>query len=558
MTTSKPTTIKRRKQPPPPLSLLDFQVHPCQQIIDGVKKFYETGKNIGRLVVLPTRCGKTYVSAAAMRTIQEQIPRRKYSPELPSERWLIITPASVTRQFQRVLIKAGVENYNITSPTSMSAGMGDTFLTWISVIKNGVLDMEPVWDEIMRPDVIYLDECQWVKNWNTNIAKAIIAAIKQGITVIFVSATPFTTLKESFVVCLGLGLCKNTDDHQIFCNKFIKNNQDYAEPNQAAMERFNQFLLDRGLKIEATGIKFKHRVFNKCILIDFQTRQQADTYKRAYDTYVEECAKANKNTPEGRIAIFIAMLKFQQCAEALKSSPLVLRGLEMVSKGKQVLIGSNFVFSLDIMISMLIEKHGVSRDRIGICVGLGRQDGRKYTDNITYEQRQKDIDKFQRGEIDFFFLTLKSGGAGLSLHHEYPSGRPRHVLLPPTYSAIEQIQVLGRAHGPTSLSTTYQEIVWFTGKKWGIDCIEEYVASKVNHRMRSIKEIVSKRETWTDLLLPDGTLNKEEKETLHTLTVKETEEIDDETGTSFADGLALDAFEESSDTDNELEEVNLQ
>jgi hypothetical protein len=431
--------------------------------------------------------------------------------------------------------------------------MGDTFLSWISIIKNGVLDLEPVWDEVMRPDVILLDECQWVKNWNTNIAKAIIAAIKQGITVIFVSATPFTTLKESFVVCLGLGLCKNQEEHKQFCQQFIFNNQDYAEPNNAAMARFNEYLLSKGLKIEATGIKFKHRVFNKCVLIDFQTRQQAEIYKRAYDTYVEECAKANKNTPEGRIAVWIAMLKFQQCAEALKSSPLVLRGLEMVSKGKQVLIGSNFVFSLDIMISLLVEKHNIPRNRIGICVGIGRQDGRKYTDNITYEQRQKDIDRFQRGEIDFFFLTLKSGGAGLSLHHEYSTGRPRHVLLPPTYSAIEQIQVLGRAHGPTSLSTTYQEIVWFTGKKWGIDCIEEYVASKVNHRMRSIKEIVSKRETWTDLLLPDGSLNKEEKETLHTLTVKETEEIDDETGTSIIDGLALDAFENEMEV--ELEEV---
>lgn len=557
MTSSKPTT-KQRKQPPPPLSLLDFQVSPAEKLVQCMDKFYTTGRNTGALLVMPTRCGKTFTISSALRTIQDKYPQRRYNPELPSERFMVITPASVKTQFQRVLIKAGVENFNVTSPTSMSAGFGDTNLSWISIIKNGVLDLEPVWDEIMKPDVIILDECQWVKNHSANITKVIISAVKQGVLVIFISATPFTTLYESFCVYMGLKLCRDDSSHYEFCNQFILNNQDYKEPNNAAMARFNDYLLAKGLKIEAQGIKFKHRVFNKCILIDFQTKAQAETYKRAYDTYVEECAKANKHTPDGRIAMWIAMLKFQQCAEALKSGPLILRALEMVAKGKQVLIGSNFVFSLDIMISMLVEKYNIPRSKIGICVGLGRQDGRTYTDNITYEQRQKDIDKFQRGEIDFFFLTLKSGGAGLSLHHEYPSGRPRHVLLPPTYSAIEQIQVLGRAHGPTSLSTTYQEIVWFTGKKWGIDCIEEYVASKVNHRMRSIKEIVSKRETWTDLLLPDGTLNKEEKETLHTLTVKETEEIDDETGTSFADGLALDAFEESSDTDNELEEVNLQ
>jgi hypothetical protein len=547
----KPTT--RRQPPPPPLTLLDFQEAPASKLVECLEHFYTTGKNTGALLVMPTRCGKTYTIASALRTIQDKYPLRRYNQSLPSERFMVITPASVTTQFKRVLIKTGVNNFNVTSPTSMSAGFGDTNLSWISIIKNGILDLEPVWDDVMKPDVILLDECQWVKNHSANITKVIISAIKQGVLVIFISATPFTTLRESFCVCMGLKLCRDSEHHKDFCSQFIFNNQDYAEPNNAAMARFNEYLLSKGLKIEATGIKFKHRVFNKCILIDFQTRQQAEIYKRAYDTYVEECAKANKNTPEGRIAVWIAMLKFQQCAEALKSSPLVLRGLEMVGKGKQVLIGSNFVFSLDIMISLLVEKHNIPRNRIGICVGIGRQDDRKYTDNITYEQRQKDIDRFQRGEIDFFFLTLKSGGAGLSLHHEYSTGRPRHVLLPPTYSAIEQIQVLGRAHGPTSLSTTYQEIVWFTGKKWGIDCIEEYVASKVNKRMRSIKEIVSKRETWTDLLLPDGTLNKEEKETLHTLTVKETDEIDDETGTSLVDGLALDAFENEMEV--ELEQV---
>lgn len=549
------TTIKKpKRQPPPPLPLLDFQVHPSEKLVECLEQFYTTGKNTGRLLVMPTRCGKTYTISSALRTIQDKFPVRRYNPELPSERFMIITPASVKTQFQRVLIKAGVQNFNVTSPTSMSAGFGDTNLSWISIIRNGVMDLEPVWDEIMRPDVIILDECQWVKNHSANITKVIISAVKQGILVIFISATPFTTLWESFCVCVGLKIADNSDKHKHFCEGFIHNNQDYKEPNNAAMARFNEYLLKHGLKIEATGIKFKHRVFNKCILIDFQTKQQAEIYKRAYDTYVEECAKVNKYTPDGWIAIMVAMIKFQQCAEALKSSPLVLRGLEKVAEGKQVLIGSNYVFSLDIMISLLIEKYGIKRDRIGICVGVGRQDGRKYTDNISYEQRQKDIDKFQRGELDFFFLTLKSGGAGLSLHHEYTTARPRHVLLPPTYSAIEQIQVLGRAHGPTSLSTTYQEIVWFTGKKWGIDCIEEYVASKVNNRMRSIKEIVSKRETWTDLLLPDGTLNKEEKETLHTMTVKETEDIDDETGTSMVDGLALEAFEDS-ETVGELEHL---
>lgn len=528
------TQKTKPRHPRPKLSLLDFQEEPSLLLTEALLNFYKSeAPNTGRLVVMPTRCGKTYVIASALRNLQDTHPTRRFNPELPSERFLILTPASVKMQFQRVLIKAGVKNFNITSPTSMSAGFGDTNLSWISVIKNGVMHLEPIWDDLMKPDVIILDECQWVKNKESNIAKVIISAVKQGILVIFSSATPFTTLAESFVVSLGLRLTRDSEHHKQLCEQFILNNQDYSEPNHAAMERFNEYLISKQRKIEAHNIKFKHRVFNKCILIDFQTRQQAEIYKRAYEDYVEECAKHNKNTPDGWAAIMVAMMKFQQCAEALKSGSIILRGIQKVrEENKQVIMASNFRLSLDIMMTMLVEKHNIPRHKIGIVIG-----------GQNAQERQGYIDKFQRGEIDYFFLTLKSGGAGLSLHHELPQARPRHIILPPTYSAIDLIQALGRAHGPTSLSTTYQEVVWFTGKKWGINCIEEHVAFKVAPKMRAIKEMASKRETWTDLLLPDGSLNKEEKDQLHDFVKKEFEEVDEETGASLVDGLALEAFD---------------
>lgn len=537
------STILHQKMPrkisrPPPLQLLDFQVAPSQQLVEGIREFYESGINKGRLLVMPTRCGKTYTVAGSLRAIQDLYPKRKYNPELPSERWMIITPASVKTQFQRVLLKAGVEGFNVTSPTSMSAGFGDTNLSWISVVHNGVLDQEPVWDEMMKPDVIIIDECQWVKNPSSNISKVIISAVKQGILVIFVSATPFTTLAESLVVSIGLRICRDHFHHKELCKSFIFNGSDYDQPNDATMKRFNAYLIQKNRKIEASNIKFKHRVFNKCILIDFQTKLQAETYKKAYDTYVEECAKHNKHTPEGWAAIWVAMLKFRQTAEAIRSNSLVTRGLSKVAEGKQVLIASNFRNTLDIMITMLVEMYNVPRHKIGLIIG--GQDAVK---------RQQDIDNFQRGRLDFIFLTLKSGGAGLSLHHENKEGRPRHVLLPPTWSAIEQVQVLGRAHGPTSLSTTYQEIIWYRGT------IEEYVAEKVSKRMRSLKEMVSKRETWLDLFNPEGQFEVEELKHLHEANkdLVETPEEGDEPDNP--DGLALEAFEDESDDQKLIIEV---
>ena len=100
-------------------------------------------------------------------------------------------------------------------------------------------------------------------------------------------------------------------------------------------------------------------------------------------------------------------------------------------------------------------------------------------------------------------LTLKAGGAGLSLHHEHKQSRPRYCIIPPTYSAIQLVQLLGRAHRINSLSTTYQDCVWFRGT------IEEQIAAKVQIKMRSLKEIVSRRETWLDLFIDKSKVDLE-------------------------------------------------
>lgn len=540
MTATKSPNNKPKVKESKPLEPLEFQREPIKNLVEGISKFYETGNNVGRLVVLPTRCGKTFVAGFSLKEIQDKYPQRKWNNHIPFERWMTITPSSVKTQFQRVLTKLGVKHFVLTSPTSMSHSFGDGNLKWISTVRNGVMTQDPVWDNDMKPDAILLDECQWVKNDTSNIHQVIVAAAKQGILVIFISATPFTTLKESLCVCIGLKLCRDADSHRIFCNQFILNNQDYSEPNHAAMKRFNDFLVEKGLKIEAHNIKFKHRVFNKCLITPFRTRQQAEHYKTAYDRYIEEMAKHDKHTPEGWGAILAAMTKFRETAEALRSDILALRAKKYIDEGYQVIVASNFRITLDILQAILINKLGVPAHRVGIIIG-----------GQSADTRQNYIDKFQRGELDCIFLTLKSGGAGLSLHHEFESARPRRVLLPPTYSAIEQVQVLGRAHGPTSLSTTYQEIIWFSGG-FGVDCIENHVARVVSRKMRSLKEIVYKRETYFDLLTPEGGFNTEDLQGVNNLLNAEQDEKD-ENNESLVDGLALDAFQEDSDSD--VEEV---
>jgi hypothetical protein len=525
-----------------PPKLLDFQVNPANQLSEAIEEYYKTGRNKGRLIVMPAGTGKTYVAGAALRRIQDVIftepveagqgrsfilaESLRRTQELRPARILVITPAAVKTQFTRVLLKFGVKDFLVTSHMSLTTTFGDGFLSWHSRMVNGAIHLEPTWDDDLKPDIIILDESQSVKNADTQIAQIIISAIQQGILVIFVSATPFTTLSDTLVTCLGLRISTNATNHRDEMMGFINNYQDYKEHNAAAMARFNDYLVDQQLKVEAHGIKFAHRVFNKCILIDFESPTHKKIYDDAYERYLEALAKNNQNTPEGWAAIWVEMLKFRQAAEMLRANQMAKRGVEQVREhGKQILIASNFKDTLDLVRRMLIENYKVSPNRISIIVG-----------GQNSQTRQDYIDRFQKGQTDYCILTLKSGGAGLSLHHEQETARPRYCILPPTWSAIELVQLLGRAHRINSRSTTHQDIIWYK------DTIEEYVAEKVQRKMKSLKEIVSKRETWLDLFTPAGLLNVDDQTNGHLADLKD--EVNED-GDSIIDAMPVEAFEET-------------
>ncbi len=515
------------RQPP---TLLDFQIKPAQELLDCCNKFYQTQINKSCLIVMPAGTGKTFVVGEALRRLQE-IPFTPPFQHRPA-RILVITPAAVKTQFTRVLLKFGVKDFLVTSHMSMTTTFGEGYLTWRSYIHQGEIHLEPIWDEDLKPDIIILDESQTVKNPEAQISQIILSAIKQGILVVFVSATPFTTLAETFITCCALRLTQPVQSlHRDNMMGFIANNQDYKEPNAAAMARFKEYLIDQGLIIEAHGIKFKHRVFNKCELVEFDNPEDARIYKKAYDRYVEECAKINKSTPEGWAKIMVEMLIFQQCAEFLKATLLAREAHKAVKeKGKQVIIGTNFRGTIEIIKHKLMVNGKVPEKRISIIIG-----------GQSSEVRQDYIDRFQKGEADYCLVTAKSGGAGLSFHHELETARPREILVPQMWSAIQLVQFLGRGHRINSLSTTRQRIIWFKST------IEEYVAHKVTPKLRSLSKIVSARESFLDLFTPEGFLNVEDSQDI--LRKLDEESIEDKTeeGDSVIDAMPLDALEEAQD-----------
>jgi hypothetical protein len=121
--------------------------------------------------------------------------------------------------------------------------------------------------------------------------------------------------------------------------------------------------------------------------------------------------------------------------------------------------------------------------------------------------RQEEIDRFQSGQSRVAMFTFKSGGVGLSLHHtdewakvdkatgnKIVKSRQRRAFLAPTYSAIEIVQGLGRAHRLTSLTDTEQTILFYRGT------IEEAVYAIVNLKMRCLRKVTQAKESWDSLI----------------------------------------------------------
>jgi SNF2 family DNA or RNA helicase len=206
--------------------------------------------------------------------------------------------------------------------------------------------------------------------------------------------------------------------------------------------------------------------------------------QQAYNKLVEDLI-AGLNTRKGQdrdsyVHFLVEMQKMQQGAELLRCDHIADRVMANTAE-KAVIVASNFVDTLRKTYRILTTERGISPDRIAFIVG-----GQKM------EERQKMVDEFQRGKRDILLFTMRSGGVGISLHHDRPETKPRHIILPPTWSAIDLVQALGRAHRLTSLSATTQEILWYA------NTIEDAVRIKVELKLKCISKAVTAKEQFVD------------------------------------------------------------
>jgi superfamily II DNA or RNA helicase len=472
------------------VNLLDFQAQAVERLAPKVLN----GESC--MLIGQAGTGKTYALGSLIdKIIKSGYLENRFSHLKPPFDIFYLTKSPVVEQTREVLFgefKISPRRIFITSYDQMRSTLGGLFITWQKrYSRNLQMEIEtPIWRSETRPKLIIADECQALKNERALQTEIMMEYPKIGGQVIAASATPFAKVLESKFFVLAtkptVPVYGRLDESNfVYWANEVAGGTAPWEYNSEAMERVKN-ILDPWI-VRFDGVKFKKRTLTHCKLIDFETPEDLAYFMEAYEDYLKELAQVDRDEPGGLAKIWTITTKFRKRAEDIKAKYFPKIAKEIAEEqDKQIIIGSNYVSSLEICKQGLIDL-GIPEDKIAVIVGGQNK-----------QERQRNIKAFQTGKATYCLLTLRSGGVGLSLHHHPKNAKtckPRYVIAPPTWSPIEIVQFLGRGHRINSISTTYQDIVWFKGT------VEEEVADKVSRGLGSLSKLIAKREIWTDVFM---------------------------------------------------------
>ncbi len=433
-----------------------------------------------------TGLGKMVITAQAIRALHERGALRCPPGSLNPFPVLLLCPKTIKTTWQRTLKDCGVVHLVMVMSYGQIKNADGTamFLEYVTEpTRHGTPDIVPKWHNHMRPALMVCDEPQALRNPDSMISKVVRYA-PDDVWWIGSSATPWQRVSDAQTTVERCGVI--TQFNTLPCTRKTSKQllEDIAYPrspmdyNESAMKRLRDNIED--YIVELKGVKFRYPTKTNIEMIHFKTVEQAALYARAYEDYLRELWEKKRETRNhGAMARWVAMQKFQEKAELIRCDQLAERLVMRVKDGKQVITGSKYLNTCREIWRQLVKKHGVNPDRI--CFIVGGQTERK---------RQEMVDKFQSGNADYMIVTIGSGGAGISLHHDRAESRPRYIVLPFAWSAIDFLQLLGRGHRLTSLSPTIQEVLGY------YDTVEERVMAVLKNKIKCIAKSVTAKEQF--------------------------------------------------------------
>lgn len=484
-------------------TLFDFQWIAVPQAINAIVNKQNS------ICIAPTGSGKTYLTAYTIKIL------RKYFKHLilDSNIFVITKPTLIEQTGRVIQSDFKCKGVFITSyATVCSAGLSETFLDWKTEIKDGKPQLVPSWNPLFKPRVFIRDEVQCLKRGESTQSKVCEQSLEESVDFItggkvsrpFIldfSATPYSKPIQTRSVIVSIrpliktpyGLKPITaSNFPDWIRDICSSVRPQCKPEEwsaPAMRRIQAVIEPYTIRFDK--LQYKRKTIIKQLVIPFSSPEAREEYNKAFTEYCIERDKI-KNNPEMHpsTAKLVALMKFRQKAEIIRSPELAVFALDAIKRGRQPIIACAFSATLDIVKSILLET-------------LKPEEIAEVRGGQTLKGRQIHVDEFQDETRKAMLLMFSAGGAGLSLHqYAGKNHKPREVYLPPVWNDIELIQVLGRAHRVNSNSTTYQYVVWFE------DTVEEEVAAAVKVKCSALKEVVGKKEDWTKFFSGEGEIGK--------------------------------------------------
>jgi superfamily II DNA or RNA helicase len=502
---------------PPIVELKPFQLEPTTRLTDCLLKAIDKQNPRGQLVIGPTGSGKTFVMAFALARVQAKgFYLRKDDDFLKLHTVFILVPKNSVIQTTRVFNKVGVRDTLIINADNLRTQKGgELYIDWVSEYQNGILTQKPVWKADTMPSVIIADECQMFKNPRSQRTKVLKAFVAQGGLLILVSATPFQKASEAELI---VEACRYLGEHNTFswyADQVSNSNPSGNSP--IAIKRIKNDLEANGCLNSITGVKypFKPKIAN--MLLDPDDNERA-RIEAAYELYAKKRREILKKPDhQGIIELWQAQRVMRAECELVRVPKICRFAKATQESGRAILFASNYIPTIRAYWTELVKKLGVGEKKISFLVG-----------GLSDKKRQENIDNFQTGKTDYFLTTLKSGGVSLSLNHQFTSALPRTVVLPPTWSIYELMQMLGRGQRIDNLSAVEQYLVWYKGT------IEEKVANRLGAKYDCVKELLDRKDDYISNLFnselggDDTDLDEQIRKLEEQAQVKESGETDEE------------------------------
>lgn len=318
--------------------------------------------------------------------------------------------------------------------------------------------------------VLLFDEAHRCKSHKSQNSKLLIAAKRQDIPVLVLSATAATNPLEMKALGYALGLHNGSD--------FWKWVRSYGcKPNQwggfsfvggpSDLAAINSQIFPRKgnrITVAALGDQFPEtQITTLPVDLGKDTAEKADKIYREMERQLQELAdRAANDRIGGQGTQLTIRLRARQKAELLKVPAFVELAEDFVAEGKSVAIFVNFDETLESV-----------REKLAAYEPSVVKGGQ------TAEERQEQMDRFQRDEARIIICNIRAGGLGISLH-DLRGNFARVSLISPTDSAVDLKQVFGRIWRAGGKSKSLQRIIGIAGS------VEEAVLRNVSSKLNCL------------------------------------------------------------------------